>query len=306
MSAEIQVISIVGPTAVGKTELALELAELVDGEIVSLDAYQIYRGMDIGTAKASLQQRERVPHHLVDVLDIQELATVSDFSEWAATAIKQIHSNGKIAICVGGSGLYVQSVLEVLDIPPTDLDVRAKYEKLLLEVGELELHKQLQAIDPVAAEVISVANSRRVVRALEVNEVTGEPFPSQIKQSPQRYVDLRVGLGLDKSVLADRISSRVEEMFRLDWESEVATLVEQGLLQTPTAVKAIGYREVAALLAGEASRAETVSSVVQATTRYAKRQMSWFRRDSKIQWFDREEFSNAQVLEAIKEKLQTA
>lgn len=306
MSAEIQVISIVGPTAVGKTELALELAELVDGEIVSLDAYQIYRGMDIGTAKASLQQRERVPHHLVDVLDIQELATVSDFSEWAATAIKQIHSNGKIAICVGGSGLYVQSVLEVLDIPPTDLDVRAKYEKLLLEVGELELHKQLQAIDPVAAEVISVANSRRVVRALEVNEVTGEPFPSQIKQSPQRYVDLRVGLGLDKSVLADRISSRVEEMFRLDWESEVATLVEQGLLQTPTAVKAIGYREVAAMLAGEASRAETVSSVVQATTRYAKRQMSWFRRDSKIQWFDREEFSNAQVLEAIKEKLQTA
>lgn len=306
MAAKIQVISIVGPTAVGKTELALELAELVDGEIVSLDAYQIYRGMDIGTAKASLQQRERVPHHLVDVLDIQELATVSDFSQWAATAIKQIHSNGKIAICVGGSGLYVQSVLEVLDIPPTDLDVRAKYEKLLLEVGELELHKQLQAIDPVAAEVISVANSRRVVRALEVNEVTGEPFPSQIKQSPQRYVDLRVGLGLDKSVLADRIGSRVEEMFRLDWESEVATLVEQGLLQTPTAVKAIGYREVAAMLAGEASRAETVASVTQATTRYAKRQMSWFRRDSKIQWFDREEFSNAQVLEEIKEKLQIA
>jgi tRNA dimethylallyltransferase len=306
MAAEIQVISIVGPTAVGKTELALELAELVDGEIVSLDAYQIYRGMDIGTAKASLQQRERVPHHLVDVLDIQELATVSDFSEWAATAIQQIHSKNKIAICVGGSGLYVQSVLEVLDIPPTDLEVRAKYEKLLLEVGELELHKQLQAIDPVAAEVISVANSRRVVRALEVNEVTGEPFPSQIKQSPQRYVDLRVGLGLDKSVLADRISGRVEEMFTLDWESEVATLVDQGLLQTPTAVKAIGYREVAALLAGEASKAETVSSVIQATTRYAKRQMSWFRRDSKIQWFDREEFSNAQVLEEIKEKLQIA
>jgi tRNA dimethylallyltransferase len=147
MAAEIQVISIVGPTAVGKTELALELAELVDGEIVSLDAYQIYRGMDIGTAKASLHQRERVPHHLVDVLDIQELATVSDFSQWAATAIKQIHSKDKIAICVGGSGLYVQSVLEVLDIPPTDLDVRAKYEKLLLEVGEVELHKQLQAID---------------------------------------------------------------------------------------------------------------------------------------------------------------
>lgn len=306
MAAEIQVISIVGPTAVGKTELALELAELVDGEIVSLDAYQIYRGMDIGTAKASLQQRERVPHHLVDVLDIQELATVSDFSQWAATAIKQIHSKDKIAICVGGSGLYVQSVLEVLDIPPTDLDIRAKYEKLLLEVGEVELHKQLQAIDPVAAEVISVANSRRVVRALEVNEVTGEPFPSQIKQSPQRYVDLRVGLGLDKSFLANRISGRVEEMFRLDWESEVATLVEQGLLQTPTAVKAIGYREVAALLAGEVSKAETVSSVIQATTRYAKRQMSWFRRDSKIQWFDREEFSNAQVLEEIKEKLQIA
>jgi tRNA dimethylallyltransferase len=306
MAAEIQVISIVGPTAVGKTELALELAELVDGEIVSLDAYQIYRGMDIGTAKASLQQRERVPHHLVDVLDIQELATVSDFSQWAATAIKQIHSKDKIAICVGGSGLYVQSVLEVLDIPPTDLDIRAKYEKLLLEVGEVELHKQLQAIDPVAAEVISVANSRRVVRALEVNEVTGEPFPSQIKQSPQRYVDLRVGLGLDKSFLANRISGRVEEMFRLDWESEVATLVEQGLLQTPTAVKAIGYREVAALLAGEVSKAETVSSVIQATTRYAKRQMSWFRRDSKIQWFDRDEFSNAQVLEKIKEKLQIA
>jgi tRNA dimethylallyltransferase len=306
MAAKIQVISIVGPTAVGKTELALELAELVDGEIVSLDAYQIYRGMDIGTAKASVQQRERVPHHLVDVLDIQELATVSDFSQWAATAIEQIHSKNKIAVCVGGSGLYVQSVLEVLDIPPTDLDVRAKYEKLLLEVGELELHKQLQAIDPVAAEVISVANSRRVVRALEVNEVTGEPFPSQIKHSPQRYVDLRIGLGLDKSVLADRISGRVEEMFRLDWESEVATLVEQGLLQTPTAVKAIGYREVAALAAGEASKAETVSSVIQATTRYAKRQMSWFRRDSKIQWFDREEFSNAQVLEEIKEKLQIA
>jgi tRNA dimethylallyltransferase len=306
MAAKIQVISIVGPTAVGKTELALELAELVDGEIVSLDAYQIYRGMDIGTAKASVQQRERVPHHLVDVLDIQELATVSDFSQWAATAIKQIHSKDKIAICVGGSGLYVQSVLEVLDIPPTDLDIRAKYEKLLLEVGEVELHKQLQAIDPVAAEVISVANSRRVVRALEVNEVTGEPFPSQIKHSPQRYVDLRIGLGLDKSVLADRISGRVEEMFRLDWESEVATLVEQGLLQTPTAVKAIGYREVAALVAGEASKAETVSSVIQATTRYAKRQMSWFRRDSKIQWFDREEFSNAQVLEEIKEKLQIA
>lgn len=304
MAAGIQVISVVGPTAVGKTELALELAELVDGEIVSLDAYQIYRGMDIGTAKASLQQRQRVPHHLVDVLDIQALATVSDFSEWAATAISQIHANGKIAICVGGSGLYVQSVLEVLDIPPTDLDVRAKYEKLLLEIGEVELHKQLRTIDPVAAEVISVANSRRVVRALEVNEVTGEPFPSQIKQSPQRYVDLRIGLGLDKSVLAERISGRVAEMFELGWESEVAELVERGLLQTPTAVKAIGYREVAAMLAGDAEKADTLASVTQATTRYAKRQMSWFRRDSKIEWFDREEFSNAHVLEAIKNKLQ--
>lgn len=285
-----EVISIVGPTAVGKTSLALKIASEIPAEIVSLDAYQIYRGMDIGTAKASPAERATIKHHLIDVVDIDYAATISDFHKWAISAITEINEQGKTAICVGGSGLYVQSVLEVLDIPPTDPAVRKKYSEMASELGDLAMHEMLQRIDPNAAMNIEAGNTRRVIRALEVNEITGQNFNAVLKSNPARFKDLRIGLEMPRTQLNLRITERVNQMVKAGWLSEVEFLVSKGLLQSPTAIKAIGYREMASVLAGEITLEQAVAQTVQATTRFGKRQMSWFRRDAKINWVNPQDF----------------
>ena len=288
--SDFEVISIVGPTAVGKTSLALKMAAEIPAEIVSLDAYQIYRGMDIGTAKARPTEQELVKHHLIDVVDIDFAATISDFHKWAVAAITEINKQGKTAICVGGSGLYVQSVLEVLDIPPTDSAVREKYSEMATELGEIALHELLQKIDPRAAANIEVSNVRRVIRALEVNELTGQNFNAVLKPNPPRYRDLRIGLEIPRAELNVRIAERVNQMLKMGWEAEVEQLVSRGLLETPTASKAIGYREIASALAGDIEIEEAVAQTVKATTRFGKRQVSWFRRDSKVKWINPSDF----------------
>lgn len=290
-----EVISIVGPTASGKSRLAIELASAISGEIVSLDAYQIYRGMDIGTAKVTAAEQALIPHHLIDIVEIEFAATISDFTAWAQSAIADINARGKVAICVGGSGLYVQSVLEQLDIPPTDPAVRAKYQTILEEIGEVNLHAQLASIDPVAAAQILPGNTRRVVRALEVNEITGKAFAAELSANEPRYRDLRIGITVDRTVLRNQIELRVRAMLEAGWQSEVAALLPRGLMQTPTACKAIGYREVAALLNKEIDEESAIELITNATARFAKRQMSWFNRDSKIVWNPATKWNYAEI-----------
>ncbi|MEY4347613.1 MAG: tRNA dimethylallyltransferase, partial [Actinomycetota bacterium] len=268
------VISIVGPTASGKTALSLSLAAELDAEIVNLDAYQIYRGMDIGTAKPTLAERGAIPHHLIDVVDIEHEANVAEFQQWARTAIADINQRNKIAICVGGSGLYVRAVFEDMDFPGTDPDIRTKYEDLLSEIGGEALYAKLQAIAPEVAQQILPGNSRRVVRALEVIELTGSFNPTLPDAQP--VIDaLRIGLDVERPVIAERIDRRVAAMFEAGWREETQTLADRGLFETRTASRALGYREVAELIAGEKSFEQVHAEISAATYKFSKKQMQW-------------------------------
>jgi len=294
------VVSVVGQTASGKTALSLDVARKLNGEIVNLDAYQIYRGMDIGTAKASAAERAEVPHHLVDIVDIDHRASVSDFQEWARTAIREINGRGKPAICVGGAGLYVKAVLENMDFPATDESLRTKYETMLSEIGPWKLHALLAEKDPAAAAAIVPGNSRRVVRALEVMELTGQPFTATLPTAEHLFDDSRIGLSMPREELIARITARVDVMWSAGWVDEVRQLAERGLAQTPTASKALGYSQIIEMLAGELSEAACKEAILNATVRYSRRQMQWFRRDEAIRWFawDREDLLE-QVLASI-------
>ncbi len=280
------IISIVGPTASGKTALSISLAKHLNAEIVNLDAYQIYKEMDIGTAKPSVEEREGIRHHLIDVVDIHHEGNVSEFQNWARLAILSLQEKEIPVVCVGGSGLYVKAVFDDLKFPGTDSVVRAKYEKFLAEKGEAALHSLLEQKDPIAAAHIIPANSRRVVRALEVIELTGEPFVAQLPQQTPVINATRIGLDLEKSSLHARIAKRTHKMFADGWAKEVESLEAKGLFQTLTASRALGYKEVSAFNHGELSEIEAIEQIVNATNRFSKRQMQWFRRDEYIQWFD--------------------
>ncbi len=280
------IISIVGPTASGKTALSISLAKQLNAEIVNLDAYQIYKEMDIGTAKPSVEEREGIRHHLIDVVDIHHEGNVSEFQNWARLAILSLQEKEIPVVCVGGSGLYVKAVFDDLKFPGTDSVVRAKYEKFLAEKGEAALHSLLEQKDPIAAAHIIPANSRRVVRALEVIELTGEPFVAQLPQQTPVINATRIGLDLEKSSLHARIAKRTHKMFADGWAKEVESLEAKGLFQTLTASRALGYKEVSAFNHGELSEIEAIEQIVNATNRFSKRQMQWFRRDEYIQWFD--------------------
>ncbi len=280
------IISIVGPTASGKTALSISLAKHLNAEIVNLDAYQIYKEMDIGTAKPSVEEREGIRHHLIDVVDIHHEGNVSEFQNWARLAILSLQEKEIPVVCVGGSGLYVKAVFDDLKFPGTDSVVRAKYEKFLAEKGEAALHSLLEQKDPIAAAHIIPANSRRVVRALEVIELTGEPFVAQLPQQTPVINATRIGLDLEKSSLHARSAKRTHKMFADGWAKEVETLEAKGLFQTLTASRALGYKEVSAFNHGELSEIEAIEQIVNATNRFSKRQMQWFRRDEYIQWFD--------------------
>ncbi len=279
------IVSIVGPTASGKTALSIAIAKKINAEIVNLDAYQIYKKMDIGTAKPSLIEREGIRHHLIDVVDIDHEGNVSEFQNWARLAIASLNERDIPVVCVGGSGLYVKAVFDDLKFPKTNLEVRQKYEELLENIGAIELHKLLQEKDPIAAQHIIPANARRVVRALEVIELTGEPFMAQLPQQKPVIDAIRIGLDLERDTLQARIENRTVQMFADGWAQEVQKLETEGLFQTPTASRALGYAEVSKLNNGELSYELALEQVINATNRFSKRQMQWFKRDEYIHWF---------------------
>ena len=278
-------VAVVGATAAGKTGLSLDLAEALGGEVVNTDAMQLYRGMDVGTAKLPPDERRGIPHHLLDTLEVTEPATVAEFQGQARAVIAELRGRGATPVLVGGSALYTRAVLDEFEFPGTDPEVRTRLEAELAEVGSAALHARLAEVDPESAARILVENGRRVVRALEVLEITGRPFSATLPRL--EYVDPRtvqVGVDIDRPTLDARIAQRVEEMFAAGFVAEVERLLERGLAQGRTASRAIGYPEVAAHLAGELSLDEARERTVVATRRFARRQDAWFRKDPRIHW----------------------
>jgi tRNA dimethylallyltransferase len=281
----LKVIAIVGPTAVGKTALSLEIAEKFSAEIINADAMQIYKGMDIGTAKLPLSQRRGIVHHQIDVLDPSEEANVSQYQKQSRQIINDLLSKNVQPVLVGGSGLYVNSVLEDLEFPGTNLEVRAKYEEILDEKGVEALFQMLKEIDPKAAENILPNNARKIVRALEVNEITGKAFNAILPEPSPIFSDVRIALDMPRDLLDKRISDRVHQMFEVGFVDEVKR-IEKNLRLGKTALRALGYSQVLSLLAGEISEDEAITLTINATKKFARRQLSWFRRDPLIHWLD--------------------
>jgi tRNA dimethylallyltransferase len=281
----LKVIAIVGPTAVGKTALSLEIAEKFSAEIINADAMQIYKGMDIGTAKLPLSQRRGIVHHQIDVLDPSEEANVSQYQQQSREIINDLLSKNVQPVLVGGSGLYVNSVLEDLEFPGTNLEVRAKYEEILDEKGVEALFQMLKEIDPKAAENILPNNARKIVRALEVNEITGKAFNAKLPEPSPIFSDVRIALDMPRDLLDQRIIDRVHRMFEDGFVDEVKS-IEKNLRLGKTAFRALGYSQVLSLLSGEISEDEAITLTINATKKFARRQLSWFRRDPLIHWLD--------------------
>ena len=279
------VVAVVGPTAAGKSDLAVDLAEHLRGEVVNGDSMQIYREMDIGTAKLAVAQRRGVPHHLLDVLDVTEPATVAQFQVWAREAIDDACRRGRTPVLVGGSALYVRAVLDRFEFPGTDPGVRDRLEADLAARGPHALHADLARIDPAAADRILPSNGRRIVRALEVIEITGRPFSASLPEHVYFYDDVRqVGLDVPRPVLDERIARRVDAMWAAGFVDEVRRLRDQGLARGRTASRALGYAQVLRFLAGDLTEQEAREQTVTATRRFARRQDSWFRKDPRIAW----------------------
>jgi tRNA dimethylallyltransferase len=281
----IPIVAVVGATASGKTGLSVDLAERLGGEVVNTDAMAVYRGMDIGTAKPTPAERRGVPHHLLDVLSVRQPLTVAEFQRDARAVIAEIRGRGSVPVLVGGSALYTRAILDRFEFPGTDAGVRARLEQELAAVGSAELHRRLADLDPEAAERILPENGRRVVRALEVIEITGRPFSASLPRL--EYVDpatVQVGVDIDRPTLDQRIERRVAQMFADGFVDEVAALLDAGLAEGRTAARAIGYPEVTAYLAGELSLEEARERTVIATRRFARRQDAWFRKDPRITW----------------------
>ncbi|WP_255637676.1 tRNA (adenosine(37)-N6)-dimethylallyltransferase MiaA [Amycolatopsis sp. DSM 110486] len=280
-------VAVVGPTATGKTALAVELALALGGEVVNADALQLYRGMDLGTAKATEAERRGVPHHLLDVLDVTETASVAAYQRDARRVIEDLLAVGRVPVLTGGSGLYVQAVLDDLKFPGTDPAIRARLEAEATERGTATLYARLAEKDPVAAAAILPTNTRRIVRALEVMELTGEPFSANLpKPGPARYGTVLIGIDREAAELDERVDLRVARMFEAGLVDEVRELEARGLRDGKTASRALGYQQVLAEFDGEGDFAAAAAATAQATRRFVRRQRSWFRRDKRIQWFD--------------------
>jgi tRNA dimethylallyltransferase len=281
---------IVGPTAVGKSALALALAARHEAagrpaEIVNADSMLVYRGMDIGTAKPSPADRAKVRHHLIDILDVTETATVAEFQRLAREAITDCRRRGVVPLVVGGSALYVRAIVDDFDFPGTDESVRAELDAELQHLGSVALHQRLAELDPTAAATILPANGRRVVRALEVIALTGRPFAASLP--PRRYhlPDVtQLGLDLDRPSLDARIAARVGQMWDAGLVEEVRRLLDHGLRDGLTASRALGYRQVLQFLDGEITEAEARQLTITGTRKFARRQGSWFRKDDRISW----------------------
>lgn len=277
-------IALVGSTATGKSAVSLALAERLDGEIVNADAMQFYRGMDIGTAKLPEAERRGVPHHQLDTLDVAEDASVAGFQSAARADIDAIHARGRRAIVTGGSGLYVRALLDRFEFPPTDPEVRARLEERANHEGPGMLHRELAAADPDAAARIPAQNAKRIVRALEVIELTGRPFSHTLPTHEYEIPAVQVGLDLDYDALDPRIEQRVEDMWELGLVDEVIALDHHGLRDGVTARRAVGYAETLRHLDGEIDAQETRDLIKMHTRRLARRQRKWFRPDPRVRW----------------------
>jgi tRNA dimethylallyltransferase len=290
-------IAIVGPTATGKSDVGVRLAARVGGEVINADAMQLYRGMDVGTAKLTVPERLGVPHHLLDVLDVTEAASVAAYQRHARQVVEDLLAAGRVPVVVGGSGLYVSALLDDLDFPGTDPAIRARLESELSDVGGPILHARLAELDPVAAASILPSNGRRVVRALEVIELTGRPFSAALpKPGPARYGTVLIGLDLSTDELDERVARRVDVMFERGLVAEVRELIPLGLRDGRTAARALGYQQVLAALDGDGDLDTARSETIRATRRFVRRQRSWFRRDSRITWLDA---GRADLLDAV-------
>jgi tRNA dimethylallyltransferase len=280
------VVAVVGPTAAGKSDAALALAERLGGEVVNADSMQLYRGMDVGTAKLTIEERRGVPHHLLDVWDVRETASVAAYQRLARAAIDELRERGVPAVVAGGSGLYVAAALDALEFPGTDAGIRERLEAELAATSPEHLYARLEAADPAAAQRIQPQNGRRIVRALEVIELTGRPFSEGPGMTAYQSVyDTRwLGIAPEFATLDERIDARVDVMWERGLVAEVAALEGQGLRDGVTARRALGYQQVLAYLAGESTEAHAMAETKRATRRFARRQLSWFRRDPRIVW----------------------
>ena len=283
------VLVIVGPTAVGKSSLSVKVAQQLIGqgiaaEIVSADSMQAYIGMDIGTASPTKEERGGITHHLLDVWPSDHVLTVSDYQETARSAINDVLARGAVPIVVGGSGLYVSAILDDLKFPPTDPQVRAKYETQLEQEGPLALHRALAKVDPKAAAVMLPTNGRRLVRALEVIELTGEPYNAKLPDPVELYATVRIGLNIPRVEMDDRIAQRVHQMIADGFVHEVEALPD--LKNSVTASRALGYTQILEYLDGECSLDEAVNTTIAITKKFARRQQRWFAGDSRITWLD--------------------
>jgi tRNA dimethylallyltransferase len=278
------VIAVVGPTAAGKSELSLHLAQSLGGEVVNADSMQLYRGMDIGTAKLTVAQRGGVPHHLLDIWEVTRTANVAEYQRLARQAIAEIRSRGRVPILVGGSGLYVRAVIDNLDFPGTDPGLRDRLERELAEAGSVALHARLARLDPAAAAAILPGNGRRVVRALEVLEISGRPFSATLPRYEPVYDVIQLGLQVPRAELDQRIGARVAAMWQAGFVAEVRGLAAAGLRDGRTASRALGYAQVLRHLDGEWSQERAAAETTVATRRFVRRQESWFRRDPRVSW----------------------
>ncbi len=280
------VVAVVGPTATGKSDLGVALAERLGGEVVSADASQLYRGMDVGTAKLTPAERRDVPHHQLDVLDVTEEASVAAYQRHARADVDAVRGRGRLALVVGGSGLYVRAVLDRLEIPPTDPGVRARLERRAAEEGTPALLAELARVDPRAADVLEPRNTRRIVRALEVVELTGQPFSATMPTRELLRPTLLVGLRMERDVLDERIERRTRGMFAAGLVEETRVLVGRGLREGRTASRAVGYAQALSVLDGTSSEEDAVAETAGRTRRLVRRQESWFGADPRVRWVD--------------------
>ena len=289
-------ICILGPTAVGKTEIAIQLAHNLDAEIVSLDSRQIYREMDIGTAKPTLDQRGAVPHHLIDCVNVDQPFSVAEYQRLADVTITEIRERGKRTMAVGGAGLYFRGIIDGLfDGPGADAEIRAKLQREADEHGNVALHERLRRCDPEAANRVHPNNRVRVIRALEVYELTGKPISvlqGQWRTNEPRYPFRAFGLNMPRDALYQRIEERVDRMVEAGLIEEVKGLLDQGYPRNCIAMQSFGYKELIDYLDGKRTFDEAIALLKQNTRRFAKRQLTWFRNDSRIEWLDTSEFSS--------------
>jgi tRNA dimethylallyltransferase len=278
------VVAVVGPTAAGKSDLGVALARHLGGEVINADSMQLYRGMNIGTAKLTSAERQGVPHHLLDIWDVTVAASVAEYQRLARAQIDRLRAQGRVPVLVGGSGLYVRGAIDAMEFPGTDPEVRARIEEDLREHGSGALHRRLAESDPEAARAILASNGRRIVRALEVIEITGRPFTANLPGHESVYDTVQLGVDVPRPELDVRIAARVDRMWDAGLVTEVRSLESAGLRSGRTASRALGYQQVLAALAGECTEREAREETVRATKRFARRQDSWFRRDPRVHW----------------------